>query len=89
MPVFDFKCPSCHHKLVDEFVHYYDDEIKCKRCGAVMKKLVSKGKFIGAKVFPADGIFLEHAGPDGKLFRSEKEMRDFEKTTGATIARLH
>ncbi len=90
MPVYDYLCPACHHKVIDVFVHKWDIEIKCKRCGAFLKRLVpSSSKFIGAKVFPSEGIFLEHVGPVGKLFHSEAEMRQHEKDTGDTIARLH
>ncbi len=90
MPVFDYLCPCCGQKKVDVFVHKYDNVVKCLQCRIPMKRLFpDSAKFIGAKCFPAEGIFLEHAGPDGVMFHSEKEMRQYEKDTGATIARLH
>lgn len=93
MPVYDYKCPGCEKKLDDVFVHRHDEEVKCPRCRALMKRLFpNSAKFIGAKVFPSEGIYLEHvsgAGGGGKRFHSENEMRQHEKDTGDTIARLH
>lgn len=80
MPVYDFKCPSCGRIKKDEFVHKYDAKVKCVQCGAQMKKLfTSSVKFVGAKVFPSEGVHLEHVSPSGHTFHSEKEMRQWEK----------
>lgn len=90
MPVYDYKCPSCAKMLEDVFVHKYDEKVKCSRCGAFVKRLFpNSAKFIGAKVFPSEGIYLEHVTGGGKRFYSEKEMRQHERDTGDTIARLH
>ncbi len=86
-PIFDYKCPNCGRKIIDVFVHKYNERVFCKQCKAIMSKLVPTT--IGAKVFPADGIHLEHVGPTGKTFHSEKEMRQYEKETGTTIGMLH
>jgi putative FmdB family regulatory protein len=89
MPVYDFRCEKCGEKKNDEFVHKRDAVVTCA-CGAVMTRLFpDSSRYIGAKCFPAEGIYLEHAGPKGTRFYSEKEMRQYEKATGATIARLH
>lgn len=80
MPVFDYLCPSCGRRRNDEFVHRYDVVVKCLQCKSKMSKLVpNSAKFIGARVFPSDGVHLEHVGPKGKTFRSEKEMRKYER----------
>ena len=89
MPVYDLKCPCCEKIVRDEFVHSHKDEVKCPRCRAVMKRLVSSSKFVAASVFPSEGIHFPNAGPDGKTFYSKKEMRTFEKETGMTIGMLH
>ncbi len=90
MPIYDLTCIDCGKKLMDVFVHSYKDKVKCPRCRGTMKRVVPKSsKFIGAKCFPAEGIYLEHVSTKGKTFYSEKEMRDFEKKTGMEIARLH
>ena len=86
MPIFDYEC-DCGNVKKDQYVHRYDARILCFECGGAMKKMVATG--IGASVFPQDGVFLEHVGPDGKLFHSKDEMRDFEKKTGTTIGMLH
>jgi len=88
MPFFNYKCPHCNCIVNDVFVHKFDNEVKCSNCKAVMKRLFSS-KFVGAKCFPREGIFLEHVSARGKTFHSEREMRDFEKKTGTTIGRLH
>ena len=89
-PVYDFKCPECEQKKEDVFLHHHDTVVNCDQCRIPMKKLFpNSAKYIGAKCFPAEGIFLEHVCPGGKRFYSEKEMRDHEKRTGDTIARLH
>lgn len=76
MPIYDYKCPSCDETQKDVFVHNWDTKITCK-CGKTMQKLISTG--IAAKVFPSDGIFLEHVSPEGKRFYSKKEMQDYAK----------
>lgn len=86
-PIFDYKCPNCDIKITDRFVHKYNERIFCKQCGSIMSKLVPTT--VGAKTFPADGIYLEHVEPGGKTFYSEKEMRIYEKETGTTIGMLH
>ena len=87
MPIFDYKCPNCERKVNDIYVIRYDDIVICSQCKAKMSKLVpTMGK---PKCFPADGIYLEHVGAEGKRFHSEKEMRQFEKETGTTIGMLH
>ena len=73
MPIFDYKCPHCNKKSVNVFVKHYKDKVKCTRCGAFMCKLVSSFK-ANAHVFPADGVYLEHVSPQGKTFKSKKEM---------------
>ncbi len=88
MAIFDYKCPNCELKHNDVYVYKYDDKVKCKRCRTVLKKLFSMTNVSG-HVFPADGIFLEHVSPDGKLFHSKGEMREFERRSGTTIGLLH
>lgn len=90
MPVYDYKCPACNGKEEDVFVHSFDAVVKCKICRANMSRLFpNSAKYIGAKCFPSEGIFLEHVGPTGKRFYSEKEMKAFEKKTGTEIGMLH
>ncbi len=90
MPVFDYLCPCCEQKKVDVFIHSCKKFVKCKQCHIPMKRLFPNStRFIGAKCFPAEGIFLEHAGPNGIRFYSKKEMQQYERDTGATIAQLH
>jgi len=77
MPIYDMKCPHCNHIVRDKFIKSWDEKVKCLRCGATLKRLISTG--INAKVFPADGVYLEHVSPKGKTFHSTKEMRDYER----------
>jgi len=77
MPIYDFKCPHCNHIVRDKFTKSWDEEVKCPRCRATLKKLISTG--IAAIVFPADGVYLEHVSPKGKRFHSRKEMKKYAK----------
>jgi len=77
MPIFDYKCRSCGRKIKDEFVHRYDDIVKCKQCHSTMSKLVPTG--INADTFPAEGVFLEHVSAEGKTFYSKREMKKYAK----------
>ena len=81
MPIYDFKCPSCNHIIRDEFVKSWNDEVKCKRCRAVMKKLVSTGIVDGEmkRSDQLNGVYLEHVSPTGETFHSKKEMRRYAK----------
>jgi len=51
-----------------------------------MNRLVSKG--IVGRVFPADGVYLEHVSPKGKTFYSRKEMKDYEKKHNVELGYL-
>ncbi len=86
MPIFDYKC-ECGNVTRNKRVTDPDEKVHCINCDIWMTKMIPTG--IGASVFPQDGVFLEHVGPDGKLFHSKDEMRDFEKKTGTTIGMLH
>jgi putative FmdB family regulatory protein len=86
MPIYDLKCPSCNHILRNEYRRSPDEKIKCPRCRALTKRLVCS---FSPHVFPSEGIFLEHASPEGKRFFSKREMREYEKKTGSMIGMLH
>jgi len=86
MPTFDYKCPSCHRKIKNEFVHSYKDKVKCIQCGAIMSKLFPDKVFIEA--FPNGGIYLEHVGAKGKTFKSKREMRKYEKENNVELGYL-
>jgi putative FmdB family regulatory protein len=76
MPIYDYKCPNCGRKLKDKLVKNKDVSVKCVQCHEDMKRLVPK---ICPHIFPADGIFFEHASPTGERFHSRKEMKEFAK----------
>ena len=86
MPIFDYKCPVCERKDNDVFVHSYKDIVKCKRCRSVMSKLVPNR--VNAKVFPSNGVFLEHVSPTGKTFHSTQQMRKYEKEHNVELGYL-
>lgn len=86
MPIYDFRCPNCSYLLKDRFTKSWDEEVKCSRCRAIMKKLISEG--VVGKVFPAEGVYLEHVSPKGKTFHSTKEMRDYEKKHNVDLGYL-
>lgn len=89
MPVYDYKCPCCERKDCDVFVHRHDVVHKCIQCGAKMARLFTDTvRFLAAKIFPSEGIYLEHVSPTGKTFHSEKEMRQWEKDTGQELGAL-
>jgi len=86
MPVFDYECPNCGRKVLDNFVHRFDAKVKCKQCGSNMSKLVPTR--IVADTFPADGVYLEHVSPEGKTFYSKKEMRQYERDNNVELGYL-
>lgn len=86
MPIYDFKCSSCGGRKNDVFVPSYDDIVRCPQCGAPMSKLVPTG--VVGKVFPANGIFLEHVSPKGKRFFSTEEMRRYEREHDVELGAL-
>ena len=76
MPIYDYKC-ECGEEKKDEFVFSWDTVITCDKCKKPMIKLFSGFRF--PHTFPKNGIFLEHVSPEGKLFHSKKEMKDYAK----------
>lgn len=88
MPRYDYLCPKCKQKDEDVIVRWEESDNRvCSECGEVMTRLMSVG--VAAKVFPSEGIFLEHVSAQGKRFYSEQEMRSYEKTHGVEIGMLH
>jgi len=84
MPIYDFVCPKCKSKKNDVFTKSWEEIIKCD-CGTKMNK---KPSIMVPYIFPADGIFLEHVSPEGKLFRSKKEMKAYAKANDLELGAL-
>lgn len=62
---------------MDQIVKNKDVVIKCIQCHEDMKRLVPNR--INPHIFPADGIFFEHASAKGERFHSKKEIREYSK----------
>lgn len=77
MPIFNYTCPKCKKKKIDEFVRSWDDDVRCEDCDVVMIK--SYSGFPVPHVFPSEGIFLEHVSANGHLFHSKAEMKQYAK----------
>lgn len=77
MPMFDYKCLSCGHKQMDEFVHCVSDTVCCPICNKPMERMFPTK--VGSLIFPIDGITLEHAEANPVHFNSYKELRDYAK----------
>jgi len=86
MPTFDFECPKCKKLLEDEFVKHWNVRVKCPDCDSIMNKLPPTG--VGAKVFPIEGVYLEHVSPEGKTFHSTGEMRKYERDNDVELGYL-
>lgn len=86
MPIFDYKCPSCNAVKKDIFVNNWKEVINCPQCHETMKRLFPTG--VNAKVFPQEGIFLEHVCPEGKRFHSTQEMKDYAKKNDLELGAL-
>ena len=72
MPIYNYKCHHCNFVDKDVFVHSVDSLVTCGKCHLVTTRQFSVN--FNAKVFPPDGIFLEHVSAKGKRFHSKKEM---------------
>lgn len=86
MPIYDFKCPSCEHKLDDCYLRKIKEVVKCPRCNAEMKRLFPNR--VSGYCFPQEGIHLEHVSAKGKTFHSTQEMRDYAKKHDLELAAL-
>jgi putative FmdB family regulatory protein len=85
MPVYDFVCDGCGEEKKDILTRSWDEEVKCEKCGEVMRKKV--GVFF-PDIFPADGIFLRNVSAEGKRFMSKKEMRKYAKDNDLELGAL-
>lgn len=77
MPVFDYKCNNCNITKRDELVKKAGQHVKCDQCKGKMIRLIPSN--VQGRVFPANGVYLEHVSATGQTFHSRKEMRQFEK----------
>lgn len=46
MPIYKFKCKNCDLEI-EEFVHSFKDELKCKNCKTILDKQFTKTESIG------------------------------------------
>lgn len=77
MPIYDYECVMCNASKKDEFVHNWEDEVKCLECDSIMLR-----NFVGSSKFhpwPANGLFLKHVCPEGKTFMSKRELQSYAK----------
>lgn len=84
MPIYDFVCKKCKKEKKDEFTKSWEEVVTCD-CGEEMEK---KPSSFMPKVFPAEGIFLEHVSAEGKRFFSEKEMKDYARKNDMELGAL-
>ena len=84
MPIYDYEC-DCGKEVKDEFVKSWETKVKCPNCKKDMRKLFP---LTNAYCFPADGITLEHVGPQPKTFRSKKEMVQFARKNNMELGAL-
>lgn len=87
MPIYDFKCKKCNIIYKDIFTKSWKENFKCSNCGKNTEKMIA-GKMVSAKVFPVEGVFLEHVSAEGKLFKSTKEMRKYERDNDVELGYL-
>ena len=66
MPVYKMKCPMCGRIEDNIYLRVWNEQYQCRKCKCVMSKVPS---IVSPHVFPADGVFLEHVSPEGKLFQ--------------------
>lgn len=77
MPIYDFLCPKCKKKKLDEYLRSWNDAVWCDSCNTLMSRMYNS--FPTPHVFPSEGIFLEHVSSEGHLFHSKKEMQQYAK----------
>jgi len=77
MPIYDYKCPSCGVVKKDVLVKDKNEVLKCSQCHETLKRLFPSS--VSVHIWPADGIFLEHASAKGETFYSKKEAKEFAK----------
>ena len=85
MPIYDFKCITCDEVKNDEFVKSMHSKVKCPVCKTNMQQ---QFPLTNAYCFPADGLTLEHVGPQPKTFRSKKEMVRFARENKMELGAL-
>lgn len=78
MPLYDYKCNKCGR--TEEFLAPSPEyAVNCPQCLTPMtRQFPVKSRFV-PRVFPSDGVVIEHAGPQGVKFNNIKEMRQFER----------
>ena len=86
MPLYNYECPKCK-AVVEEFVFKRDEVCKCEKCKVKMKRMPVL-TMAGVKQFPEDGVYLEHVSPQGKLFKSKSEMRQYANTHNLSLGYL-
>ncbi len=76
MPVYDYNC-TCGVTKHDEFVTHWESEVKCDKCGELMKRQFPLRFAID--MLPKDGLFLKHVCPEGKTFHSKSELKRYAR----------
>ena len=73
MPMWDFKCPTCH-KVVERLLPRYRETTLCD-CGAIARVMVSKATPKVFKPLTLEHIDVEHGQP--LTFTSERDLRAY------------
>jgi predicted nucleic acid-binding Zn ribbon protein len=91
MPVYDYvcnnkNCKSFGKRADNVFVHRHVDTIKCKGCNKTMTRLFPNS--VSLDIIPSEGIFIRDASPQGVVFHSKSEMRDYQKKHNVQLSAL-
>jgi len=85
MPTFDYKCPSCELIKENVLVNNRKQEVICKQCHEIMKRLFTTSN---VRVFPRFGLRLHHVCRGGKTFYSERDMKTYAKEHNLELGAL-
>lgn len=82
MPLYDFRCPSCHEIDIDIMQPSNADAPICQVCQISMEKFHG-GKPSAVHIFKEG--FYEHVAEQPIYFRNKKDLKSFCKERGLTM----
>ena len=98
MPFYQMSCPSCKEGWeellrMEEYSQGLEEgALKCPRCSspAVRDYDAENPRFKPEQCqsWPTDGLHLEHAGPQGKTFKTKGELSKWAKSEGLAVGAL-
>ena len=94
MPTYNYECSRCGQEAEKLFLSIQaEDPPVCQHCSFIMTKIfkgsdIAKRDRVNGKIFPIDGLTLEHLPGGPRTFDSYRDMKNHAKDNGLQLGAI-